>query len=70
MNPKESIIGKISLLSFLTQVIDEIKKVTWPTRQQIIKLSTIVIVSSLVVALYVGTIDYIFIRLIGTILNK
>lgn len=40
-----------------TDVIDELKKVTWPTRQETIRLTTIVIVISLIIGLYIGIID-------------
>lgn len=40
-----------------TDIIDELKKVTWPTRQETIRLTTIVIVISLIIGLYIGIID-------------
>jgi preprotein translocase subunit SecE len=43
--------------NFATDVIDELKKVTWPTRPETIRLTTIVIVVSLIIGLYVGIID-------------
>ncbi|GAB4219259.1 MAG: hypothetical protein Fur009_4520 [Candidatus Microgenomates bacterium] len=38
-------------------VLDELKKVTWPTRQETIRLTTIVIIVSLIIGLYIGIID-------------
>ena len=43
--------------NFATDVINELKKVTWPTRSETIRLTTIVIVVSLIIGLYVGIID-------------
>lgn len=43
--------------NFATDVIDELKKVTWPTRAETIRLTTIVIIVSLIIGLYVGIID-------------
>jgi len=43
--------------NFATSVIDELKKVTWPTRSETIRLTTIVIIVSLIIGLYVGIID-------------
>lgn len=40
-----------------TEIIDELKKVSWPSREQTIRLTTIVIVISLIIGLYVGIID-------------
>ena len=43
--------------NFATDVFDELKKVTWPTRSETIRLTTIVIIVSLIIGLYVGIID-------------
>lgn len=40
-----------------SDVFEELKKVTWPTKKQTLRLTLIVIVISLIVALYVGIID-------------
>lgn len=37
----------------------ELKKVAWPTRDEVIRFSIIVIAISLAVALYFGVVDYI-----------
>ncbi|MBW7960164.1 preprotein translocase subunit SecE [Patescibacteria group bacterium] len=38
-------------------VVDELKKVSWPTRTETVKLTAIVIGVSLIIGLYVGIID-------------
>lgn len=43
--------------NFAVDVIDELKKVSWPTRSETIRLTTIVIIVSLIIGLYVGIID-------------
>jgi preprotein translocase subunit SecE len=43
--------------NFATDVVDELKKVTWPTRSETIRLTAIVIIVSLIIGLYVGIID-------------
>jgi len=43
--------------NFVTDVIDELKKVTWPTKVETIRLTIIVIIVSLIIGLYVGIID-------------
>lgn len=52
MNNKAAIQPK-----FGADIIDELKKVTWPTRQETIRLTLIVIVISLIIGLYIGIID-------------
>lgn len=43
--------------NFLSGLTDELKKVDWPSRKQTIRLTGVVIIISLIVALYVGIID-------------
>ncbi len=43
--------------NFATDVLEELKKVTWPTKSETVRLTTIVIVVSLIIGLYVGIID-------------
>lgn len=38
-------------------VVEELKKVTWPSRQQTVRLTSVVIVISLIIGLYIGIID-------------
>lgn len=44
--------------NFLAGVRDELKQVTWPTRQEATELTVTVIIISLIVALFVGIIDF------------
>lgn len=38
-------------------VIEELRKVTWPSRQETIRLTIVVIAISLIIAFYIGIID-------------
>jgi len=40
-----------------SDIVDELKKVIWPTRSETIKLTIIVLAVSLIIGLYVGIID-------------
>jgi len=40
-----------------TDVLDELKKVSWPSRAETIRLTSIVIAVSLIIGLYIGIID-------------
>ena len=44
---------------FLKEVRQEVKKVTWPTREETFRYSLMVIVASLIVAIYLGGLDYV-----------
>jgi preprotein translocase subunit SecE len=54
------------VLKFLKEVKVEVRKVDWPTRQEVIRYSLIVVFVSFVVAVYLGFWDFVF----TTILNK
>jgi len=48
------------IINFLKEVRIELKKVTWPTRQETIKHTLAVIAISLGVALFLGAADFLF----------
>lgn len=45
---------------YLREVRSEMSKVIWPTREQAFKLTLIVIAVMVVMALYLGLLDFIF----------
>lgn len=49
----------MSPFSFFQQTYDELKKVVWPTREQLMRLTFIVIFISVVVGVYIGAVDAI-----------
>jgi len=53
---------------FLAQVRQELKQVTWPTRQETLRLTLMVIGISAVAGLYLGGLDYLFTQFMGLIL--
>lgn len=42
----------------------ELKKVTWPSREQTVQLTIVVVVVCVAIALFLGGIDYVFASLI------
>jgi preprotein translocase subunit SecE len=42
---------------FGSGIVEELKKVTWPTKEQTIRLTVIVIGISLIIGIYIGIID-------------
>jgi len=42
---------------FASGVIEELKKVSWPTKKETVRLTLIVIGVSLIIGLYIGIID-------------
>lgn len=48
------------IITFLGEVRLELKKVNWPSQDQILRYTIIVIVASVAVAIFLGGLDYIF----------
>ena len=53
---------------FLDEVVAEMKKSTWPERQELIESTVVVIVSLLLLAVYVGVCDKILVTLLRWII--
>lgn len=47
----------VNPIQFIKEVAHELKKVTWPTRAETIKLTGMVLVISLMVAFFIGGLD-------------
>lgn len=60
MNKAKSITSLPSnLLTFIKEAREELKKVQWPSRETTIRYTIIVIISSIVVGIVTGGLDYI-----------
>lgn len=57
------------LVSFLKEAQQELAKVSWPSREQAIRFTLIVITISLVVAVFIGGLDFIFTKLMELIIR-
>lgn len=56
-------------LVFLKEVRTEMEKVSWPNRQQAIRLTLIVIAISIVVAIFIGGLDFIFAKIMELLIR-
>ncbi len=54
---------------FVSQAKAELKKVTWPTRQQTLASTGVVMVIVAITAVYLGIIDFILAKLVKFILG-
>ena len=50
-------------VQFVREVITELKKVTWPTRAEVVKLTAVVIALSLIVGAFIGILDVTFLKI-------
>ena len=53
---------------FLSEAIAELKKVVWPTKEQVVRLTIVVIVVSVIAGLLMGGLDFIFTKLLALII--
>jgi preprotein translocase subunit SecE len=53
-------ISKITMFNYFKEVRAEMKHVSWPTRRQAVVYTVVVIAVSLVTAVYLGLLDYVF----------
>jgi preprotein translocase subunit SecE len=54
---------------FFREVSVELKKVSWPTRQQTMNATVVVIVVSFIVAFFLGIVDIVLARVVGSIMK-
>jgi preprotein translocase subunit SecE len=54
---------------FVQDVLVEFRKVTWPSRQELINSTTVVIVVTVVLAFFLGGVDVALTRLVERILR-
>ncbi len=55
---------------FFQETISELRKVSWPTRKEAIRLTEIVIIVIFVMAIFLGGLDYIYSKIFGLILAR
>jgi preprotein translocase subunit SecE len=57
------------LKAFMSEVKVELKKVTWPSRQDTVASTGVVLVVVFIIGFYLGTIDVLLSRLVAAILG-
>ena len=55
----------MKIAEFLKDVRLELKKVSWPSKQETTKLTGVVILVSVIIASFLGLLDFMFIRLLN-----
>lgn len=57
-------------LEFIRSVKLELAQVKWPSHQEALKMTVLVIVASLAVAIYSGGLDYLFTTMLQSALSR
>jgi preprotein translocase subunit SecE len=58
------------IADYLKDVQIEMKKVIWPKKQEVIRLTVVVFAISGIVAAYVGVLDYVFTKSLEFVISK
>ena len=58
-----------NLKNWVTDVVAEMKKVSWAKRRELVGATTLVLIISIIMAAYIGLFDFIFSRLLALILR-
>ena len=56
------------ITAYLRETKAELKKVIWPTKKETVRHTILVIAVSVLVAVYIGILDFILIKLMGLII--
>lgn len=62
-------IPQLPINKYFKEVTLELRKVSWPNKQETFEMTLLVIVVSTIVALYLGGIDYLFTQLMSYLLK-
>ena len=57
------------VINFFREVGSELRKVTWPTWRETIRLTIVVIIVTTIVGIYVGGIDYALTKVLERFIN-
>jgi preprotein translocase subunit SecE len=54
-----------AVVRYFRETVAELRKVTWPTRQEARELTTVVVIVVVLMAIALGLVDYLFSRIVG-----
>lgn len=63
-------VKKALSFSMFGEIVSELRRVTWPTRQETFRLSLMVIAVAGTIGVFLGLVDLAFARLFGVILGN
>jgi len=64
-------VGRLNkIFTFLKEVKNELARVTWPKKPEVVKLTLTVIIISAAVGAYIGALDFAFTKLLELLVYK
>jgi preprotein translocase subunit SecE len=64
-----AILAMTQPVKFLKETYNELTQVVWPTKNEVIRLTGVVITLSILMGLYIGGLDWVFTRLMELVLK-
>jgi preprotein translocase subunit SecE len=58
------------LVGFTKEVLVEMKRVSWPSRKELINSTSVVILTTIIVGVFLGIVDVVLTRSIGYLLSR
>jgi preprotein translocase subunit SecE len=58
------------IINYLREVRSEMRKVIWPKKEEVIRLTMVVFFISVIVGIYLGGLDYIFTKVLSAVITK
>ena len=55
--------GRVNPVTFMQEVVSELRKSVWPSKEETARLTAVVIVLAVVVGIYLGGLDRIFFQI-------
>jgi len=59
-----------SIRKFIMEVVAELKKVSWPTKQELWESSVVVILSSAALGVFIASMDFALSKIIQVVIGK
>jgi preprotein translocase subunit SecE len=59
----------IKIGKFISQVKTEMQKVSWPSREELISSTIVVLISTILMAVYIGVCDLVLSRVINVLIR-
>ena len=58
------------LLDYIKGSIIEMKKVTWPSRKEALNYTVLIVIITIAVAIFLGSLDFIFSKILEIVINN
>ena len=58
------------LLKYIKDSMIEMKKVTWPSRKEALNYTVLIVIITIAVAIFLGSLDFIFSKILEIVVNN